>query len=144
NRPPRASGCTGSGRSTPGRGCGSEAQKGRSSRSGSGGSTTWRPGRARPMRVDREGGALTIGVDSEAETARVGRAIAEAVGPGVVLAMVGPLGAGKTRVARAIAEAMGVDPGAIASPTFVLIHEYEGRLPVYHFDTYRLDDPDAF
>ena len=39
---------------------------------------------------------------------------------------------------RAIAEALGVDPAAISSPTFVLIHEYEGRLPIYHFDAYRL------
>ena len=45
---------------------------------------------------------------------------------------------------RAIAEALGVDPAAISSPTFVLIHEYEGRLPIYHFDAYRLESPQAF
>ena len=65
-------------------------------------------------------------------------------GPGLVIGLVGPLGAGKTRLVRAIAEGLGVDPSAIASPTFVLIHEYEGRIPVYHFDAYRLDRPEAF
>ena len=96
------------------------------------------------MRVDRASGEILIEVASEIETDRVGRAIAEAVDPGVVIGLVGPLGAGKTRLSRAIAEALGVGPDAIASPTFVLIHEYEGRLPVYHFDTYRLDDADDF
>src|SRR5262249_47819150 len=78
------------------------------------------------------------------ETARLGRALADAVEPGAVIGLCGPLGAGKTRLVRAIAEALGVDPAAIASPTFVLIHEYEGRIPVFHFDAYRLDAPRAF
>jgi tRNA threonylcarbamoyladenosine biosynthesis protein TsaE len=43
-----------------------------------------------------------------------------------------------------VAEALGVDPAAISSPTFVLIHEYEGHLPIYHFDAYRLQSPQAF
>lgn len=96
------------------------------------------------MRLDRVADVLHVEVDSEVETGLVGRAIAEEVAPGVVIGLVGPLGAGKTRMSRAIAEGLGVDPGAIASPTFVLIHEYDGRIPVYHADTYRLDDPDAF
>jgi tRNA threonylcarbamoyladenosine biosynthesis protein TsaE len=96
------------------------------------------------MRVERTATGLTIEVESEAETERVGRALAAVVGPGRVLGLIGPLGAGKTRLVRAVAEALGVDPGAIASPTFVLIHEYEGVLPVYHFDTYRLEGPDDF
>jgi tRNA threonylcarbamoyladenosine biosynthesis protein TsaE len=85
-----------------------------------------------------------IELDSEDETARLGRAIAEVVEAGTVIGLVGPLGAGKTRLVRAIAEALGVDPVAISSPTFVLIQEYDGRLPVYHFDTYRLPSPEAF
>jgi len=83
-------------------------------------------------------------VFSEPETERLGRALAEIIAPGTVIGLIGPLGAGKTRLARAIAEALGVDPRAIASPTFVLIHEYEGTLPVYHFDVYRLPSADAF
>jgi tRNA threonylcarbamoyladenosine biosynthesis protein TsaE len=89
-------------------------------------------------------GLLEIELASEAETVRLGRAIAEIVEAGTVIGLVGPLGAGKTRLVRAIAEALGVEPGAISSPTFVLIQEYDGRLPVFHFDTYRLQSPAAF
>src|SRR5262245_30239393 len=89
-------------------------------------------------------GLLELSLASEDETARLGRAIAEVVEAGTVIGLVGPLGAGKTRLVRAIAEALGVEPEAISSPTFVLIQEYEGRLPVYHFDTYRLNSPSAF
>jgi tRNA threonylcarbamoyladenosine biosynthesis protein TsaE len=85
---------------------------------------------------------LTLG--SEAETEALGRALARIAEPGLVVGLIGDLGAGKTRLVRAIAEALGVDPAAIASPTFVLIHEYGGRLPIYHFDAYRLASPDDF
>lgn len=85
-----------------------------------------------------------VDLASEAETERLGRAIAESVPPGTVIGLVGGLGAGKTRLVRAIAEALGVDPAAISSPTFVLIHEYDGRMPVYHFDVYRLKSPAEF
>jgi tRNA threonylcarbamoyladenosine biosynthesis protein TsaE len=61
-----------------------------------------------------------------------------------VVGMVGELGVGKTRLARAIAEALGADPGAIASPTFVLVNEYEASLPIYHFDAYRLRSVEEF
>jgi tRNA threonylcarbamoyladenosine biosynthesis protein TsaE len=62
----------------------------------------------------------------------------------MVLGLVGPLGAGKTRLVKAIAVGMGVDPDEVTSPTFVLIQEYPGRIPLYHFDTYRLKDVDEF
>ncbi len=88
--------------------------------------------------------AIRIDLADEPAMDRLGRAIASAVLPNDVLGLIGPLGAGKTRLSRAIAEGLGVDPRAIASPTFVLIHEYEGRLPVFHFDAYRLDGPAAF
>ena len=61
-----------------------------------------------------------------------------------MIGLCGPLGAGKTRLVRALAEAAGVDPRLVLSPTFVLIHEYQGRLPIYHFDAYRLRDDDEF
>ena len=82
--------------------------------------------------------------ESEADTVRLGRALAAVLTPGTVVALVGNLGAGKTRLVQAIAAGMGVDERTVNSPTFVLIQEYEGRLPLYHFDTYRLRDTDDF
>lgn len=96
------------------------------------------------MKLERTYEGLAIEAETEAETERLAGALSALVEPGVVIGLVGPLGAGKTRFSRALAEALGVDPGAISSPTFVLIHEYEGRIPVYHFDAYRLADPDQF
>src|SRR3954471_4675282 len=97
------------------------------------------------MRVERvDATTLAIEVESESDTEALGGALAGVVSPGTVIGLVGPLGAGKTRLVRALAEALGVDPGAIASPTFVLIHEYEGQIPVVHCDAYRLRDADEF
>ena len=74
-----------------------------------------------------------------AATEALGRRLGALLFPGAVVALVGPLGAGKTHLARAVAAGLGVpDPRVVVSPTFVLIQEYAGRLPVYHFDAYRL------
>lgn len=96
------------------------------------------------MKIQRTEVGLEIELDGEGETERLGRALAEVIAPDTVIGLNGSLGAGKTRLVRAIAEALDVAPGAIASPTFVLIHEYEGRIPVFHFDVYRLPSPSAF
>jgi tRNA threonylcarbamoyladenosine biosynthesis protein TsaE len=80
----------------------------------------------------------------EADTVALGAALAECLPPRAVVALIGALGAGKTRLVQAVAAAAGVDPREVMSPTFVLIHEYQGRLPIYHFDTYRLRDEDEF
>jgi tRNA threonylcarbamoyladenosine biosynthesis protein TsaE len=96
------------------------------------------------MRVERAASGLTVETDSESETDQLGRALASVVAPGAVFGLIGPLGAGKTRLVRAIAEALGADPGTVSSPTFVLIHEYPTRIPIYHFDTYRLRSPAEF
>lgn len=58
--------------------------------------------------------------------------------------MIGTLGAGKTRLVQAIATALGVEPADVLSPTYVIVHEYHGRRPIYHFDAYRLKDDDEF
>ena len=87
---------------------------------------------------------LSIDCNSEEETHRFARSLGEAAVPRLVVALVGNLGAGKTRLVQSAAEGLGVASSEVNSPTFVLIHEYEGRLPVYHFDTYRLRDIDEF
>jgi tRNA threonylcarbamoyladenosine biosynthesis protein TsaE len=68
-----------------------------------------------------------------------GRRLGGLLWPGAVVALVGELGAGKTHLARAVALGLGVPDGrVVTSPTFVLVQEYQGRLPVFHFDAYRL------
>jgi len=81
---------------------------------------------------------------SEADTARLGAALAEALPDGTVVALIGTLGAGKTRLVQAAAEALGVDRRDATSPTFVLIQEYRGRRVVYHVDAYRLRNEEEF
>jgi len=82
--------------------------------------------------------------DGESATDTLGALLAAAGEPGLVVGLIGQLGAGKTRLVRATATALGADPSSVSSPTFVLIQEYYGRIPVYHFDTYRLRDVRAF
>jgi tRNA threonylcarbamoyladenosine biosynthesis protein TsaE len=87
-----------------------------------------------PLSVTR-----TIDLSSLAATEAFGRRLGSLLFPGTVVALIGPLGAGKTHLVRAVAEGLGVtDARVVTSPTFVLIQEYEGRLPIYHFDAYRL------
>ena len=82
---------------------------------------------------------------SEEETLRLGKLLADVLPAGTVVALVGTLGAGKTRLVQAVAGALGVPREEVTSPTFVLVNEYVGgRLPVYHFDAYRLRDEDEF
>ena len=75
---------------------------------------------------------------SPEQTVRLGRALAALLKNGDVVAMVGQLGAGKTQLAHGLAGGLGVDPRMVASPTFVLMSEYPGRLPVVHIDAYRM------
>lgn len=75
---------------------------------------------------------------SEEETIQAGRQFAERLRPGDVVCLHGGLGAGKTHFAKGIASYFGVSENDVNSPTFVLIQEYSGSTPVYHFDAYRL------
>lgn len=78
-------------------------------------------------------------VADPAGTQRLARELANRLFPGAVIGLIGELGAGKTFLVRSLAEALGTpDSRLVSSPTFILVQEYEGRLPVYHFDTYRL------
>ena len=81
---------------------------------------------------------------NELETEHLGKILADLLPDGSVIALIGTLGAGKTRLVQAVAEASGVARGEVGSPTFVLIHEYFGTRPLYHFDAYRLHDDDEF
>jgi tRNA threonylcarbamoyladenosine biosynthesis protein TsaE len=88
---------------------------------------------------------LSIDLESERDTERLGAALAAVLPAGTVVALIGTLGAGKTRLVQAVAAALGVPREAVTSPTFVLVNEYrQGRLPIFHFDTYRLNDDDEF
>ncbi len=81
---------------------------------------------------------------SESDTIRLGKALAEALPTGAVVSLNGPLGAGKTRLVQAIAEALGVERSQVVSPTFVLMQEYHGQKSIYHIDAYRIKDDDEF
>lgn len=80
----------------------------------------------------------------ESQTEALGAALGGALREGGVVALIGPLGAGKTRLAQAIAKSLGADPSEVSSPTFVLIQEYAAAVPLYHCDAYRLKSVDEF
>ena len=81
-------------------------------------------------------------IASEKETERIGEAIGQAAEPGTVVALIGDLGTGKTTLTKSIARGLGVTE-TVTSPTFNIIREYKtGRIPLYHFDVYRIGDPD--
>jgi len=79
---------------------------------------------------------------SEEETAAAGRRMASTLRAGDVVLLMGDLGAGKTAFARGLAEGLGIGRDEVSSPTFTIVQEYRGgRLPLYHVDLYRLNDP---
>ena len=80
---------------------------------------------------------------SALETREAGRRLAQSLRGGGILSLEGPLGAGKTTFVQGLAEGLGCPPDAVSSPTFTLVHEYEGgRLPLVHMDLYRLESED--
>ena len=85
------------------------------------------------------GGELTS--TSATATRSIGRRLGRAAGPGTCLALVGPLGAGKTQLAKGVARGLGVR-SVVNSPTFIIVNEHAGRLPLFHVDAYRLTDGD--
>lgn len=89
---------------------------------------------------------LTFVSASEDQTVALGVALGRVLRAGDVLALDGELGAGKTRLVRGLAEGLGVDPSMVASPTYVVVHEYRPMSPLtpvlMHVDAYRLSGPD--
>ena len=87
----------------------------------------------------------TITTQSEDETAAAGRELAATLAAGDVVLLYGDLGAGKTAFVRGLAEGLSVSRDEVSSPTFTLIQEYRGgRLPLFHVDLYRIEDPREF
>lgn len=84
----------------------------------------------------------TLKIKNEEETRRFGLDLAHELKAGDVVALMGDLGTGKTALTRYIAEGLGIT-ARVNSPTFTIVKEYrESRLPLFHFDVYRVSDPD--
>ena len=83
-----------------------------------------------------------VTVINERAARHIGMALGRKLEPGTIIALVGDLGTGKTTLTKYIAEGLGVTE-TITSPTFTIVKEYEsGRMPLYHFDVYRIGDVD--
>ena len=91
---------------------------------------------ARPARS--HGHVLSSPRDTELIGKRIGRVLRK----GDVIALIGDLGAGKTAFVHGVVSGLGVPSGLVTSPTFMLMHRYEGRLPLTHMDLYRLKSPE--
>lgn len=86
---------------------------------------------------------ITLKTNTAEETIELGRKIGRLLTKGDVIAMQGTLAAGKTTITKGIAESLGVTD-TITSPTFCIISEYSGKMPLYHMDVYRLDGGEDF
>lgn len=84
---------------------------------------------------------INITVDSPEKTLKLGEIIGNSLNPGTIIALIGELGAGKSVLVKGIAKGLGIEEEP-NSPTFVIMNRYEGRMPLYHFDLYRVADED--
>jgi tRNA threonylcarbamoyladenosine biosynthesis protein TsaE len=81
---------------------------------------------------------------SSEETVKIGSRLGRLLSRGDVVALKGDLGSGKTTLVKGMAHGAGVkDAKHVNSPSFVILKEYSGKIPIYHFDVYRLDDPSS-
>lgn len=84
---------------------------------------------------------VKIYLEDENKTKEIGYKLGNLLTPGSVICLIGDLGAGKTTMTQSLAKALEVDD-YITSPTFTIVNEYEGKMPLYHFDVYRIGDPE--
>ncbi|HHW55385.1 MAG: tRNA (adenosine(37)-N6)-threonylcarbamoyltransferase complex ATPase subunit type 1 TsaE [bacterium] len=84
---------------------------------------------------------MKVITNSPAETRRLGEKLGKLLAPGDLIALTGELGAGKTLLVQGIAAGMGIE-ATVTSPTFLIIKEYPGKIPLYHMDAYRLAGPE--
>jgi tRNA threonylcarbamoyladenosine biosynthesis protein TsaE len=91
-----------------------------------------------PSSESPAGQAPGVVTRSDAETEALARALGKRLAAGSRIHLYGDLGAGKTVFVRGLADGLGIDPDDVSSPTFTLIQEYRGRLPLYHVDLYRV------
>ncbi|MCU0651160.1 MAG: tRNA (adenosine(37)-N6)-threonylcarbamoyltransferase complex ATPase subunit type 1 TsaE [Candidatus Omnitrophica bacterium] len=78
--------------------------------------------------------------NSAGHTLQLGARIGRSLNKGDIVCLIGDLGSGKTVFAKGIARGLGIDNADVVSPTFILMRQYDGRLAMYHFDLYRLED----
>jgi tRNA threonylcarbamoyladenosine biosynthesis protein TsaE len=95
-----------------------------------------------PSGPEKQGNSVFI-TNSYEETFEFGMALGKILKKDSVVALKGPIGAGKTCLCAGICRALGVNE-PVTSPTYTIIHEYEGAFPVYHIDAYRLSGPEDF
>ena len=79
---------------------------------------------------------------SPAETKRLGERMGKLLLPGDTVALIGELGSGKTVLTKGIAKGLGIKGNPVRSPSFIFIKEYSGKVPLFHFDLYRLKKPE--
>lgn len=90
----------------------------------------------------RQGNTFTVHADSLDETLALGQNLGELIHSGMTITLTGGLGSGKTSFVQGLAKGLGVpDEYYITSPTYTIINEYPGRIPLYHVDLYRISDP---
>jgi tRNA threonylcarbamoyladenosine biosynthesis protein TsaE len=85
---------------------------------------------------------FSVITSSPEQTWRIGEALGRLLGAGDTVCLYGDLGSGKTNLSYGIALGLEVRDRYITSPTFAFVNEYEGRVPLYHLDLYRIEDPD--
>ncbi|MBF4694487.1 tRNA (adenosine(37)-N6)-threonylcarbamoyltransferase complex ATPase subunit type 1 TsaE [Fusibacter ferrireducens] len=84
---------------------------------------------------------LELNIDHIEETEKIAKAFSETLGRGDILCLQGDLGAGKTTFTQFLCRSLGVEE-YVTSPTFNIMNAYEGMVPIYHFDVYRISEPD--